>query len=220
MRGLYAITPESSDLPKLIGQVGQAVAGGASIVQYRNKLLPPNAAAVQAKALQTLLNGTGALFIVNDNIELALTIGADGVHVGRDDGDASALAGIRERIAREPFSSRRQPFLIGVSCYNDLQRAKTAASAGADYVAFGSFFPSKTKPDTVRADVSLVKAAKRLLDVPVVAIGGITLENAAQLIAADVDAIAVITDLFAATDIGHRARQFTNLFKVGNHVCQ
>ena len=220
MRGLYAITPESSDLPRLIDQVGQAVAGGASIVQYRNKLLPPNAAAAQAKALQTLLYGTDARFIVNDNIELALTIGADGVHVGRDVGDANALAGIRERIAREPFSSRRQSFLIGVSCYNDLERAKTAVSAGADYVAFGSFFPSKTKPDAIRADVSLVKAAKRLLDVPVVAIGGITLENASQLIAVDVDAIAVITDLFAATDIVHRARQFTNLFKVGNHVCQ
>ena len=220
MRGLYVITPESGDLPKLLDRVGQAVDGGASVVQYRNKLLPPNAAAVQAKALQTLLNGTGALFIVNDNIELALMIGADGVHVGRDDGDASALAGIRERIARDTFSSRRQPFLIGVSCYNDLARAKTAVSAGADYVAFGSFFPSKTKPDTVRADVSLVKAAKRLLDVPVVAIGGITLGNAPQLIAADVDAIAVISDLFAAPDIGHRARQFTHLFKVGNDVCQ
>ena len=220
MRGLYAITPESSDLPKLIDQVGQAVAGGASIVQYRNKLLPPNAAALQAKALQSLLNGTGALFIVNDNIELALTISADGVHVGRDDGDASALAGIRERIARNTFSSRPQPFLIGVSCYNDLERAKTAVLAGADYVAFGSFFPSKTKPDTVMADISLVKAAKLLLDVPVVAIGGITLENASQLIAAEVDAIAVISDLFDAPDICHRARQFTNLFKAGNDVCQ
>jgi len=220
MRGLYAITPESSDLPKLIEQVGQAVAGGASIVQYRNKLLPPNAATMQAKALQTLLSGTGALFIVNDNIELALSIGADGVHVGKDDGDTGALAGVRERITRDSFSSRRQPFLIGVSCYNDLQRAKAAVSAGADYVAFGSFFPSQTKPDAVRADASLIKAAKRILEVPVVAIGGITLENASQLIAAEVDAIAVITDLFAAADISHRARQFTNLFNAGNHVCQ
>jgi thiamine-phosphate pyrophosphorylase len=189
-------------------------------VQYRNKLLPTNAATVQAKALQTLLSRTGTLFVVNDNIELALSIGADGVHVGIDDCDAVSLAGIREQITRAPLLSRRKPFLIGVSCYNDLQRAKAAVSGGADYVAFGSFFPSPTKPDAVKADVSLIKAAKRMLDIPVVAIGGITLENAPQLIAAEVDAIAVITDLFGATNISQRARHFTNLFNVGNHVYQ
>ncbi|MEO8383615.1 MAG: thiamine phosphate synthase [Betaproteobacteria bacterium] len=218
MRGLYAITPESSDLPKLVDQVGQAVAGGASAIQYRNKSLSPGAAILQAKALQTLLSKTGVLFIINDNIELALAIRADGVHVGKQDSDLSALSGVREHILSGRFSSRHQPFLIGVSCYNDLQRAKAAVAAGADYVAFGSFFPSQTKPDAAKADVMLIKSAKIALDVPVVAIGGITLENAPQLIAARVDAIAVITDLFGADDISHRARQFTNLFNSGNHV--
>ena len=220
MRGLYAITPELSDLPKLVSQVGQAVAGGASVVQYRNKSISVEAVVVQAQALRALLRNTGVPFIINDNIELALAIQADGVHVGKDDGDVSALAGLRERIARSSLSSRRKPFLIGVSCYNDLKRAKAAVAAGADYVAFGSFFPSQTKPDAVKADVALVKAAKIALNIPVVAIGGITLETAPQLIAAKVDAIAVITDLFAATDISYRARQFTNLFNPGNHVYQ
>ncbi len=220
MRGLYAITPETSDLSKLVDQVRQAVAGGASVVQYRNKSFSLSVAILQAKALQTLLSKTGVLFIINDNIELALSIQADGVHIGKGDSDVDALPGIRERITRSTFSSRRKPFLIGVSCYNDLQRAKAAVVAGADYVAFGSLFPSQTKPDAVRAAITLVKAAKTVLDVPVVAIGGITLENAPQLVAANVDAIAVITDLFAATDISYRARQFTNLFNPGNHVYQ
>lgn len=220
MRGLYAITPETTDLPKLVDQVGQAVAGGASAVQYRNKSFSPSMAMVQAKALQTLLSKTGVLFIINDNIELALSIRADGVHVGKEDSDFGALSTIREHFSSGTFSSRRQPFLIGVSCYNDLQRAKAAVAAGADYVAFGSVFPSHTKPEAVKADVTLLKAAKIALNVPVVAIGGITLENAPQLIAANVDAIAVITNLFAASDIRDRARQFTNLFNTENHVCQ
>ena len=220
MRGLYAITPESTDLPRLVSQVAQAVAGGASVVQYRNKSLSAEAVVVQVRALQALVSKAGVPFIINDDIELALAIHADGVHVGRDDSDVSAIAGIRERITRASHLSRRRPFLIGVSCYNDLQRAKAAVAAGADYIAFGSFFPSKTKPDAVRADVALVKAAKIALDVPIVAIGGITLETAPQLIAANVDAIAVITDLFAATNVRDRARQFASLFNFGNYVRQ
>lgn len=220
MRGLYAITPESSDLLKLVHQVGQAVAGGASAVQYRNKLLSARAAAEQAKALQALLSKTGVPFIINDDIELALAIQADGVHVGKEDSHVNALAAIRERVTQASLSARRQPFIIGVSCYDDLQRAKAAVAAGADYVAFGSFFPSQTKPDAIKADLALVKSAKISLNVPVVAIGGITLETAPQLIAANVDAIAVITDLFEATNVRDRAHQFTTLFNFGNHVRQ
>lgn len=110
--------------------------------------------------------------------------------------------------------------MIGVSCYNELPRAESAVLAGADYVAFGSFFSSPTKPHAVKANLSLIAAAKARMTVPIVAIGGITVDNAPQLISANVDAVAVITCLFEADDIEQRAREFTNLFNFGNHVHQ
>ena len=110
------------------------------------------------------------------------------------------------------------PFIIGVSCYNELSRAETAVAAGADYIAFGSFFASNTKPNALRADITLIHAAKARFKIPVVAIGGITVENAPQLIAANVDAVAVISSLFDADDIEKRAREFTFLFQPESHV--
>jgi thiamine-phosphate pyrophosphorylase len=220
MRGLYAITPELSDTTELIEQVRQAIAGGASVVQYRSKRATPDLARTQALALRALTSATETLFIVNDDSDFALSVGADGVHLGRDDGDVQAIPRIRQQSARRPAQDRSTPFMIGVSCYNEMARGQAAIEAGADYIAFGSFFPSPTKVHAARAEIALIRRAKAKFSVPVVAIGGITVDNAPQLIAADVDAVAVISGLFDADDIERRARAFTNLFNSENHVHQ
>lgn len=220
MQGLYAITPGTLDTHRLLRQVRSAIAGGASTVQYRGKQIPPALARTQALALRALTRACGTLFIVNDDSELAFSVEADGLHVGRDDGDAQAIAWSRQGWGRRFSPGSAPPFIIGVSCYNELQRAQDAVDAGADYIAFGSFFLSGTKPNAVRADLTLIGEAKARFGVPVVAIGGITVNNAHQLIAARADAIAVIGGLFDADDIEQRAREFTNLFKTGNHVHQ
>ena len=218
MRGLYAITPETLDTNKLIEQVRQVIAGGATIVQYRCKRFSHEIQRMQAGALRAVTHGTGTHFIVNDNSELALSVGADGVHLGRDDGNALAISRIRNHWAMHNLASSSRPFMIGVSCYNELSRAADAVEAGADYIAFGSFFSSPTKPFAAKADLSLLHAARAQFDVPIVAIGGITVDNAKQLIATGVDMVAVITSLFDADDIEQRARKFADLFKPGNHV--
>ena len=217
MRGLYAITPEMLDTIRLSTEVRAAIAGGASAVQYRNKRGDDRLAHRQATAIRAITLASGVLFIVNDNIDLALSVGADGVHLGREDTDPHAIALLRARCGTRNAGGR---FIIGVSCYNELARADVAVQAGADYVAFGSFFTSRTKPNAVKVDVSLIGAAKARFGVPVVAIGGITVENAPQLISANIDAVAVISALFDADDIEQRARDFTQLFNAQNHVQQ
>lgn len=220
MHGLYAITPETHDSTRLVEQVGQAIAGGASVVQYRSKGLGHDVARKQAEQLRAITRATGTLFIVNDDSELAFAVGADGVHIGRDDGDLHTISRIRDRRAMCFAGIEAAPFVIGVSCYNELERAATAVAAGADYIAFGSFFPSSTKPGAAKADLALIPAAKARFNVPIVAIGGITVYNARQLIEAKADAVAVITALFETDDIELRAREFTDLFKSGKHVCK
>ena len=146
MRGLYAITPDTLDTASLVEQVRHAIAGGASAVQYRGKHISQDIAREQAEALRKVTHATSTMFIVNDNIDLALSVGADGVHLGRDDCDLRTLSQIREQCAKR-FSSTQ--FLIGMSCYNELALAETVVRAGADYIAFGSFFSSPTKPQAL-----------------------------------------------------------------------
>jgi thiamine-phosphate pyrophosphorylase len=220
MRGLYAITPETLDLTALVDKVRHAINGGAAVVQYRSKRLAPELEKKQAKALRVLTRQTGTLFIVNDNYDLAFSVGADGVHLGQDDGDPDAVCRLREQRVRRDMRSHATPFMIGVSCYNELSLAESAVAAGAGYIAFGSFFPSTTKPEARRADPALIRAARAKFDVPIVAIGGITVDNAQRVISAGADMVAVITSLFGADDIELRAREFTNLFKPENHVHQ
>lgn len=196
LRGLYAITPEAMDADALRRQVSAALEGGIALLQYRRKR---HAGAQEAATLAALCRRSGVPFIVNDDIDLALACGADGVHLGRDDGD---LAAVRSRL---------KGMLLGASCYNSLDAARAAVKAGADYIAFGSMFPSPTKPLAVRAPLSLFAAAKPL-GAPLVAIGGITLKNAPQLLEAGADSLAVITDLFDAPDIAARARAYGKLF--------
>jgi thiamine-phosphate pyrophosphorylase len=170
-------------------------------IQYRNKPAPVSLRHEQARALLGLCRRAGAPLIVNDDLELAIAIEADGLHLGREDGDLGE--------ARRRLGLRR---LLGASCYNRLELARTAIATGADYVAFGSAFASPTKPAAVRAPLELYRAARRTLAVPIVAIGGITVDNGGDLVAAGVDAIAVITALFGADDVERRARQFRKLF--------
>jgi thiamine-phosphate pyrophosphorylase len=200
-RGLYALTPDEPDSAALVAAVRAALAGGASAVQYRNKHADAVVRRAQAAALAALCREAGAPFIVNDDLELALAVGAAGVHLGRDDGDLAA--------ARARLGPGR---LLGASCYDRLDRAVRAVAAGADYVAFGSVFPSPTKPDAVRAPLALFGEAKRQVGVPLVAIGGITLANGGAAVTAGADALAVITALFTADDVAAQARRFNALF--------
>ncbi len=201
LRGLYAITPSDSLLPRLSALVASALAGGVRYVQYRNKFAPQPLKRAQAAELLRICRAADAKLIVNDDLWLALEIGADGAHLGREDGDV--------RMARQALGDKR---ILGVSCYNDIGRAAAAAAAGADYIAVGSVFASATKPDATRASLDLLGEAKRRLQLPVAAIGGITLENANDVIAAGADMVAVITDLFDAMNIQERAAAYQKLF--------
>ena len=202
IRGLYAIADTAYLADReLEAGVEQALQGGARVVQYRDKTHAPSTRCRQAEALRALAERCGAAFIVNDDVELARAVGADGVHLGRED---AAIA-----RARATLGPRR---IIGVSCYSELARAEAALRAGADYVAFGSFFASRTKPAAMRADVALLRAARHRFDAPLVAIGGITPENGAALVEAGADALAVISGLFAQPDIKGAAQRYAALF--------
>jgi len=199
LSGLYAITDSSQE--HLARQVELALKGGVHILQYRDKSSDQTRRLTQAKRLLDLCRKHDAIFIINDDVELAKAIGADGVHLGRDDHDIES--------ARIALGNKA---IIGLSCYDQLELAVAAQSAGADYVAFGRFFPSSTKPQAVQAEIELLSAAKSTLRIPIVAIGGITPENGAPLIDAGADMLAVIQGLFAQQDIRTAAEQFHKLF--------
>lgn len=201
LAGLYALTPDLLPSERLGQAVGEALAGGVRLVQLRRKQTPGAERLEEARMLVALCHRHGARLIVNDDARLAVASGADGVHLGRDDGDVGA--------ARELLGPAA---VIGVSCYDSLQRAREAVAGGADYVAFGAVFPSPTKPAAVRAPLAMLGEARRL-GVAVAAIGGITLANAPGLTAAGADLLAVISDLFEAPDIASRARAYSRLFK-------
>jgi thiamine-phosphate pyrophosphorylase len=201
LSGLYAVTPETSDGGWLGARVEAALAGGARIVQYRSKSNDPQVRREQCAPLVERCRAYGALLIVNDDVGLARELNADGVHLGREDmPPAAARAELGPGI------------LIGVSCYDSLPRALEAQHQGADYVAFGSFFPSPVKPHAARAPLVLLRAARSVLGLPIVAIGGITPDNARALVEAGADALAVISSLFHAPDTLAAARTFAGLF--------
>ena len=199
------MTPDEPDVDVLADKVRKALSGGARLVQYRNKSASATVRGKQGAALLELCRAACVPLVVNDDLDLATEIGADGVHLGRGD---TPIATARARLGR----SR----LIGASCYERLELALAAREAGADYVAFGSAFPSATKPGAARAPLSLYREAKARLDSPIVAIGGITTENAPAVIDAGADAVAVISALFDAPDIEATARSFSRLFEKKN----
>lgn len=200
--GLYAIADRGYLAPEgFAPAVMQAIAGGAHVIQYRDKLSDNDERARIAAILAALCRRLDCPLIINDDPQLAKAVGAHGVHLGQDDADVAS--------ARQLLGAQA---LIGVSCYNELARAQAAERAGADYVAFGGFYPSPTKPQALRADVDLLRAARRTLRIPIVAIGGITPENGAALIAAGAAALAVIEGVFGQTDIRAAAVRYTQLF--------
>lgn len=200
IHGLYAITPDTDNSEQLIEQVSAALDGGVRILQYRNKGHDAVRRLWQANILKSLAQSRGAIFIVNDDVALAEAIRADGVHLGRDD---DAIAAARARLG--------EAAIIGASCYNSLDLARSAVAAGASYVAFGAVFASGTKPGAVHAPLSLFADAASL-GVPRVAIGGITTDNAGQVVAAGADAIAVIGGLFNGDGIAERAATLAALY--------
>lgn len=205
-RGLYAITPEGEEGAALAASVADALAGGAAMVQYRAKHAQGERASADARALAGLCRAAGVPLIVNDSLELARAAGADGVHLGRDDLDVAH--------ARAAWPAG----IIGASCYDDPERARAAARAGADYVAIGSVFPSTTKPGARRAPLASLAAARRASGLPVVAIGGITLANAPLAIEAGADMVAAIAAVFAAPDVRAASRAFARLFTTAADV--
>jgi thiamine-phosphate pyrophosphorylase len=197
-RGLYAIS--DGPRPDLFAAVKAALAGGAVLLQYRDKSADSARRSFEAHALRELCARFEVPFIVNDDVELALAVGADGVHLGEEDGDVAAA---RARLGAGA--------IIGVSCYASLARARQMAAAGADYLAFGAFFPSPTKPNARRATPDLLRAAEPL-GLPRVAIGGITPDNARPLVEAGADFLAVISGVFGTADPCAAAEKYKKLF--------
>ncbi|MBQ0755531.1 MAG: thiamine phosphate synthase [Amphritea sp.] len=203
LQGLYAIT-DSALMPtteSMLYQVEQALRGGAKIVQYRDKSDDQTQRLAQAIALVDLCNQFQRPLLINDDIELAKASNAHGVHLGQDDGNVSQ--------ARQYLGAAA---IIGNTCHSSLELAVNACQQTADYVAFGAFFRSSTKPEATPAPTSLLSEARSTLPIPVVAIGGINMDNADQVITAGADMIAVIHSLFASDDICAQAGQFDSLF--------
>ena len=201
IKGLYAITPDEPDTDLLLTKVALALQGGVSVLQYRNKLASQKLKTQQARAILPLCRQYQVPLIINDSVKLCLTLDADGVHIGAEDGN---LKEIRARVGNDK--------IIGASCYNRFDLALAAQQAGADYVAFGACFASTTKPNAPVANLNLFGQARAQLNIPAVAIGGITLANAPQAIAAGASSLAVINAIFNADDVKSSSQQFTQLF--------
>jgi thiamine-phosphate pyrophosphorylase len=202
LAGLYLITPDENNTERLLERVS-AVIDSATWLQYRNKAAWPALQRSQAQSLRGVCLARGIGFIVNDDLALALAVAADGVHLGEHDGDLQIA---RERLGPDA--------IIGVSCYDDLDRAHAAAAQGASYLAFGAFFPSPTKPLARRAGFDLLRDSAAL-GLPRVAIGGITPENGRSVVAAGADLIAVISGVFDAPDPASAARAYRACFDRG-----
>lgn len=198
--GIYLITPDMADTERLCAQVESLLRHPVALLQYRNKAADQPLRRGQAKALQTLARQADVPFIINDDWRLALDIGADGVHLGADD----ALPG----LVRSQAGGR---MIIGVSCYNDLPRARQVSLEDVDYLAFGAVFPSQTKPGAPQAGLEILRTAKTF-GKPIVAIGGITPDNSAEVIAAGADFIAVISGVFSAQYPDQALSSYLNTF--------
>lgn len=203
LRGLYAITDSSLIVPgRLLDFVSRAITGGAAMIQYRDKGLDGPRREREARDLLALCRLHGVPLIINDDVALAQSVGADGVHLGCDDTPLTEARRILGAAA-----------VIGVSCYNNFELAVTAQVEGADYIAFGRFFVSQTKPGAVQASTDLIRRAKATLAIPVVAIGGITPDNGAVLVEAGADMLAVVGGVFGQPDQARAAQRYTQLFE-------
>ena len=203
IKGLYAITPDSADLNTLIQKTKSAIEGGAFMVQYRSKIQDRDVKMQQCAAILRLCREYEIPCIVNDDVEMCRVLEADGVHLGEKDDN---IAEVRHILGEDA--------IIGSSCYDQLNRAKSAQKEGASYVAFGAMFPTSTKPNAPRASLALLKEAKREIQIPIVAIGGITVNNAHDVIKTGIDAISVITSLYEAKSIKETAETLSKMFQI------
>jgi len=200
LRGLYALSDEKlTPYDKIEDFLKPAFLGGVKIFQLRDKNNSDEFLLPIALKIQALCKAHGVLFVIDDRIELALEIEADGLHIGEHD--------ISLKEARAKYDG-----IIGLSCYGDTDRAVSAEKEGADYVAFGSFYPSPTKPNSKTVPLSTLSEAKKRLNIPVCAIGGIKEENMAELISAGADTVALISELWSASDIEKKARALSSYF--------
>jgi thiamine-phosphate pyrophosphorylase len=202
MRGLYIVTPDWDDTQKLLDITGQALRGGAAVVQYRHKSAGPALRQEQAARLLALCRRYQRPFIINDHVDLCVALGADGVHVGGTDDSIAQV-----RAALGPGK------LVGASCYGSLSLAQEAHRAGASYVAFGGFYPSRVKKYPVTTPPDIIAQSKAAIPLPSVVIGGMTQQNAAPLVAAGADMVAVISSVYLADDPEAAARGFARLFE-------
>lgn len=204
-KGLYAITdPEALAAKTLQEKTRDILRAGAKLLQYRCNHRDKSTRITEARQLQQLCQQFNIPFIINNDIALAVQIGADGIHLGKND---PAIAEARTQLGRHS--------IIGCSCYDDLQRAEEAVKAGADYLAFGAFFPSPTKPEAIHAEVSIIRQAKQQFGLPIVAIGGITTENGHILLEAGADMLAVISGLYRSATPFETTKKYIGLFNQG-----
>lgn len=202
MNGLYTVTPDWDDTIKLLAVTEQALLGGASIVQYRNKTASPALRLVQASQLRAMCQRYRRPFIINDFVDLCVELDADGVHVGGMDAPIEAI-----RAILGPDK------IIGASCYSSMQLAHNACVAGASYIAFGGFYPSRVKKYPLTTTPDIIQQAKRTLPVPIVVIGGMTPDNAAPLVTAGADLVAAISSVYATENPRDAAHAFVTLFE-------
>ncbi len=202
MKGLYLVTPDWDDTDRLVAASEQALLGGAALLQYRHKTASVELRAEQANALLKLCRKFNVPLVINDHIELCEAIDADGIHVGGTD---ASVAAVRARLGKDK--------IIGASCYGDLQLAREAASAGASYVAFGGFYPSRVKKYAVTTSPDIITLAISELDVPICVIGGMTVENSQPLIALGAHMVAAISSIYAEADHRLAATKFCQMFE-------
>ena len=200
IKGLYAVTPEEKDLFALSSQVESCIKGGARLIQYRSKMLSKTEQKIQARKIKKICDYYKVPLIINDDIELCRILDADGVHLGENDDSL-----VKARLVLGPSK------IIGVSCYNSIDRVKMAVDKGATYIALGACFPTTTKPHAPKASLDFIALVLKNFKIPVVAIGGINLENIELLINEGIICIAVINSLFKVNDIEGTARQFSSL---------
>ncbi len=203
LHGLYGITPNNLSNEILIERIELALLHGLKILQYRNKGKDVRNQVKQASAIKILCQKYNVPLIINDNVDIALEVNAEGLHIGKDD--------VSLNIAREKLGD---DVLIGVSCYGNLKLAEESIKLGADYVAFGSFFKSLTKPDAPTIDENILQMAREKLRCPIVAIGGITPENGLKLVKNGADMLAVINTLFSTHSYKEGAKKMAQLFEV------
>jgi thiamine-phosphate pyrophosphorylase len=201
MKGLYLVTPDWDDTEKLLAATEQGLLGGASLLQYRHKTASDDLQQEQAKALLALCRRYRVPFIINDHLALCEMIDADGLHVGGTD---ASVAAVRTLLGKDK--------IVGASCYGDLELARQSAAAGASYVAFGGFYPSRVKKYAVTTQPDILTRARAELSLPFCVIGGMTVANAKPLVALGADMVAAISSVYTADDQRTAAQEFSNLF--------